>query len=257
MLRDSGATVLVFDGEHDTVVADLRDRGGTDDATPVVHWVRVGANGPPWALDFDALVQEAPADPVSVDVDGDHPLFIMYTSGTTGLPKGALHTHDSVQWSVLTVLASVDVRFRDRYLICNAAVSRRGAQPDGLLYLSRRDHRHVAPVRREADLGGVPRRAGHHHAGRRRDAELHAAHLSARTARVVAAALDHEWRGAGAPVVDRVLRPPRLRGPPGLRAHRDMRSGVRDQPRRGAVPHRVDRQGVLPHRRAHRRPAGR
>ena len=117
MLRDSGATVLVFDGEHDTVVADLRDRGGTDEATPVVHWVRVGANGPPWALDFDALVQEAPADPVSVDVDGDHPLFIMYTSGTTGLPKGALHTHDSVQWSVLTVLASVDVRFRDRYLI--------------------------------------------------------------------------------------------------------------------------------------------
>ena len=117
MLRDSGATVLVFDGEHDTVVADLRDRGGTDDGTPVVHWVRVGANGPAWALDFDALVQEAPADPVSVDVDGDHPLFIMYTSGTTGLPKGALHTHDSVQWSVLTVLASVDVRFGDRYLI--------------------------------------------------------------------------------------------------------------------------------------------
>ena len=117
MLRDSGATVLVFDGEHDTVVADLRDRGGTDEATPVVHWVRVGANGPPWALDFDALVQEAPADPVAVDVNGDHPLFIMYTSGTTGLPKGALHTHDSVQWSVLTVLASVDVRFRDRYLI--------------------------------------------------------------------------------------------------------------------------------------------
>ena len=95
MLRDSGATVLVFDGEHDTVVADLRDRGGTDDGTPVVHWVRVGANGPAWALDFDALVQGAPADPVSVDVDGDHPLFIMYTSGTTGLPKGALHTHDS------------------------------------------------------------------------------------------------------------------------------------------------------------------
>jgi len=45
MLRDSGATVLVFDGEHDTVVADLRDGGGTDDGTPVLHWVRVGANG--------------------------------------------------------------------------------------------------------------------------------------------------------------------------------------------------------------------
>lgn len=115
MLRDSGATVLVYAAEYDAVVADLHGRG--DDGTPVVHWVRVGPDRPQWALDFDALVESAPADPVGVDADGDDPLFIMYTSGTTGLPKGAVHTHDSVEWSVFTVLASVDVRFGDRYLI--------------------------------------------------------------------------------------------------------------------------------------------
>jgi acyl-CoA synthetase (AMP-forming)/AMP-acid ligase II len=117
MLRDSGATVLVFDAEYDAVVADLDGRGGNENGTQVVHWLRVGADAPAWADDFDALVEQAPADPVLVDADGDDPLFIMYTSGTTGLPKGALHTHDSVEWSVLTVLASVDLRFRDRYLI--------------------------------------------------------------------------------------------------------------------------------------------
>ena len=79
--------------------------------------MRVGADAPAWAGDFDAVVEDAPADPVFVDADGDDPLFIMYTSGTTGLPKGALHTHDSVEWAVFTMLASVDVRFRDRYLI--------------------------------------------------------------------------------------------------------------------------------------------
>jgi acyl-CoA synthetase (AMP-forming)/AMP-acid ligase II len=120
MLRDSGATVLVFEAEFDAVVADLRERGGNgrdEGGTQVAHWLRVGPDGPVWALDFDAAVDRAPAAPVLVDADGDDPLFIMYTSGTTGLPKGAVHTHDSVQWALLTMLASTDIRFRDRYLI--------------------------------------------------------------------------------------------------------------------------------------------
>jgi acyl-CoA synthetase (AMP-forming)/AMP-acid ligase II len=117
MLADSEARVLIFAAEFDAVVADLHDRSGGA-VTPVRHWLRLGPEPPLWSFDLDALVEAASDDPVASDADGDDPLFIMYTSGTTGLPKGALHTHDSVEWAVLTVLATADVRFLDRYLIC-------------------------------------------------------------------------------------------------------------------------------------------
>ena len=177
-----------------------------DDATPVREWLRVGPDGPPWSLDHDALVDGASDEPIVVDVDGEDPLFIMYTSGTTGLPKGALHTHDSVEWAVLTVLATADVRFLDRYLICLPLFHVGALNPltvtiyrGGTVILMRQ----FDPERIWTDL---PRRAGDDHPRRPGDVELHAADLPTRRAPAVAAALDHERCGAGAAVADRGVR---------------------------------------------------
>ncbi|GAB7188285.1 AMP-binding protein [Kitasatospora sp. Ki12] len=58
---------------------------------------------------YEALLAEAPAEPLDVPVGLDDLCMIMYTSGTTGSPKGAMLTHGNILWNSLNVLVDVDL----------------------------------------------------------------------------------------------------------------------------------------------------
>ena len=47
--------------------------------------------------------------------DGD-PLLLVYTSGTTGKPKGALHTQENLLWNTQSAIAAQDITSRDHLL---------------------------------------------------------------------------------------------------------------------------------------------
>jgi O-succinylbenzoate-CoA ligase len=117
ILQDSGAGVLVFDSEFRTAVSELHGRGAG--ATNVREWIEVGdaSDGAPFARRYDALQEHASAAEPAIGAADDDPLYIMYTSGTTGLPKGAVHTHRSALWACFTIGMTADVRYRDRYII--------------------------------------------------------------------------------------------------------------------------------------------
>lgn len=111
---DAAPTVLVADralADNATELAAALDLGPDR-----LLWIGDG-DAPADGIDLEHLLVTAtpPAADAFADPDPDDLLYLMYTSGTTGRPKGAMHTHATTMAATAGALEAMDYRPGDRY----------------------------------------------------------------------------------------------------------------------------------------------
>jgi acyl-CoA synthetase (AMP-forming)/AMP-acid ligase II len=101
MIADSGAAAIAASGEYCVRIDALRAQGKVP-----ASLLRIGVEALPDWHDFDGLFLEQSTQPAPVAVGPDSECNIIYSSGTTGLPKGIVHGHQCrMHWASDLALA--------------------------------------------------------------------------------------------------------------------------------------------------------
>jgi fatty-acyl-CoA synthase len=108
LLDSSGATVLVYDSEFTELVDQLRSE------IPVKSYVRIGGQGPD--IEFEEVLAGRSIEEPRYTSGGEDTAILMYTSGTTGNPKGVMLTHNNMLFVTSGHCHTINWKYKDRFL---------------------------------------------------------------------------------------------------------------------------------------------
>lgn len=96
VLNNSEASFFFFGSESHETVAEIQNELRT-----VKHFMQVGAGKGQNFLDYESFLSNGCSDELKQQMSEHDPCQFMYTSGTTGRPKGAILTHGNVYWNLM------------------------------------------------------------------------------------------------------------------------------------------------------------
>jgi fatty-acyl-CoA synthase len=114
IVNHGGAKVLIVEEGLTNLMDPIRDKLET-----VEHFVLAsdyGARLEGW-LDYESLLSEASKEsPPPVEIDENEASALLYTSGTTGCPKGVMLTHRNLYINAINSICEFGIHERDVYL---------------------------------------------------------------------------------------------------------------------------------------------
>lgn len=115
VVNNSQSSAIVFSPHELSIVAKVHEE------LPALTYLCVNGSGkalPEWAVDLDRVIADSPDEPVAEEVADTDLARIMYTSATTGTPKGVVIDHDHWRSNCIQLLLHCffDVGPEDAYL---------------------------------------------------------------------------------------------------------------------------------------------
>lgn len=90
ILKDAAPKVLIFEAQYTALVEQLRV------SLPDIETYICIGEAPPWALSFEAAIDAGSIEGAPIRSRPEDYTYLLYTSGTTGRPKGVVRTHEAM-----------------------------------------------------------------------------------------------------------------------------------------------------------------